>query len=121
MLVYTRNLTYQRNLPCSSALPLRFPGELIHLNKGSSAGKTLPRLLLWILCGLAAVLTRIALIPGILVPAAFLGGLPAIILILAPYAFVISAAWLIGDLFSSRGLAPKATVAAIVVAAVLLT
>jgi hypothetical protein len=120
MLVYTPNLAYQRNLPGTSALPLRFLGELIHLNRGSSAGKTLPRLLLWIFCVLAAALTPIALIPGILVPAAFLAGLPAIILILAPYVLVVSAALLIGDLLSSRGLAPKATIATIVVAGVLL-
>jgi hypothetical protein len=78
------------------------------------------RRLLWIFCAIAAVLTAIALIPGILVPAAFLGGLPAIILILAPYGLLIGAALLIGDLLSPEGRpAHKTTIATLMVAGML--
>ena len=77
---------------------------------------------LWIFCAIMAVLTAIALINGILVLAAFLGGLPAIILILAPYALVVGVALLIADLLSPREkFAHKAAIAALVIGALLLT
>ncbi len=69
-----------------------------------------------------AVLTAIALINGILVLAAFLGGFPAIILILAPYALLVGVALLIADLLSSRGkFAHQAAIAALMIGGLLLT
>lgn len=59
------------------------------------------RVRLVILCAISAICTAIALIPGILVLAIFLV-IPAIILILAPYVFVISVAFLIGDRLSPQ-------------------
>ena len=57
---------------------------------------------LWIFCAIAGVLTAIAFVPGILVIAAFLGGLPAIILILAPYALLVGLTILVVRIRSPR-------------------
>jgi len=70
------------------------------------------RIRIWVFCAIAAVLTAIALINGILVLAAFLGGFPAIILILAPYALLVGVALLIADLRSPQAMfAQKAAIA----------
>lgn len=58
---------------------------------------------LWILCVIAGILTPIAFIPGILVLAAFLGGVPAILLILAPYTLVVCLTILLVGFFSPSG------------------
>ena len=66
---------------------------------------------IWIFCTIAGVLAAIAFVPGILVTAAFLGGLPAIILILAPYALLIGLAiLLVGTLSPGRQSLNKAAV-----------
>ena len=75
-----------------------------------------------IFCTIAAVLTAIALIPGILVIAAFMALIPAIILVLAPYALLVGVAFLIADLLSPQEkFTRKAAVAGLVIAGVLLT
>ena len=66
---------------------------------------------IWISCTIAVVLAAIAFVPGILVIAAFLGGVPAIILILAPYALLIGLAiLLVGTLSPGRRSLNKAAV-----------
>ena len=70
---------------------------------------------------IAAVLTLIALIPGILVIAAFLGGVPAIILILAPYVLLGCVAFLIADqVLPKAKSAQKVAIAGLVMGGVLL-
>ena len=76
---------------------------------------------LWIFCAIAAALSAIALIQGILVLAAFLGGFPAIILVLAPYALLVGVALLIADLLSPKEkFAHKTAIAGLVIGGLLL-
>jgi hypothetical protein len=71
-------------------------------------------------CVFAAALSAIALIPGILVLAIFLV-IPAILLILAPYALLFGGAFLIADLWSPQAkFVRKAATAGLVIAAMLL-
>ena len=72
---------------------------------------------LWILCVIAAILTPIAFIPGILVIAAFLGGLPAILLILAPYTLLVCLTILLADFLSARRYSSNRAALAFAVAA----
>jgi hypothetical protein len=75
---------------------------------------------LWIFCVIAAILTAIALIKGILVLALFLGGLPGVILMLAPYALLICAALLVADFRSPQAnFAQKTATALCVIGGVL--
>lgn len=74
----------------------------------------------WIFCAIAGVLSAIALIPQILVLAAFLAGFPAIVLILAPYALLVGVARLLADVVSAtRRVSKKATIASILAVCVL--
>jgi hypothetical protein len=66
---------------------------------------------LWIFCAIAAVLSAISFIPGILVIAGFLAGLPLVILTIAPDALLVGIALLIADY-----LAPDQTPRKVVVA-----
>jgi hypothetical protein len=74
----------------------------------------------WILCVIAGILTPIGFVPGILVIAAFLGGVPAILLLLAPYALVVSLTILLVDVLSrGRQSSKKAAVALVLAGCVL--
>jgi hypothetical protein len=67
---------------------------------------------LWILCVVAGILTPIGFVPSILVIATFLAVLPAVVLILAPYAFLVSLTILLVDSLSpQRQSSSKPTIA----------
>jgi hypothetical protein len=66
---------------------------------------------LWIFCAIAAVLSAISFIPGILVIAGFLAGLPLVVLSLAPDALLAGIATLIADYISPPPTARKTVIA----------
>jgi hypothetical protein len=74
---------------------------------------------LWIFCAIAAVLSAISFIPGILVIAGFLAGLPLVIVTIAPDALLVAIALLIADYLAPEQ-TPRKTVVASAIAGLII-